>query len=135
MVSFPRPASAKKCKEKKHYETNTETTAVFAFDHDNVRHHAPMNAFAWSYMPHANSANIIYLKTLSNYVKNGKVFTDVFTLLNNEIDKTLQYSIPKEFYDAITKYPEAFRAGSLGPDFYPDMPISGRRISTGHSTV
>ena len=83
----------------------------------------PVNAFAWSYMSHANSANILYLKTLSNNLKYSERSTDVYTLLNNEIDNTLRYSIPKEFYDAITKYPEAFRAGSLGPDFYPDMLI------------
>lgn len=38
-----------------------------------------------------------------------------------------QYSIPEEIRQAILNNPEYFRAGSVGPDFYPDM-IVGQTI-------
>lgn len=83
----------------------------------------PINALAWSYMSHANSANIIRTKMLSTYTKDDKKTIDVYTLVMDEIANTLPYKIPEEFFRAIREYPEAFRAGSLGPDFYPDMLI------------
>ena len=77
----------------------------------------PVNAFAWSYMSHMNSANILRMEMMSYDSQ----------YLNLEIDVPgygeFKYTIPEEFYAAIFKYPDAFRAGSLGPDFYPDLVI------------
>ncbi len=80
----------------------------------------PINILAWSYMSHTNSANIINLEMLS---KGSAKTVDMYLLNNDERDIKLSYPIPREFYDAITQYPEAFRAGALGPDFYPDMVV------------
>ena len=80
----------------------------------------PINTLAWSYMSHTNSANIINLEMLS---KGSAKTVDMYLLENDERDIKLSYKIPDEFYKAITQYPAAFRAGSLGPDFYPDMVV------------
>lgn len=32
-----------------------------------------------------------------------------------------KYKVPSDIISAITKYPKAFRAGAVGPDFFPDM--------------
>ena len=81
----------------------------------------PLHAFAWSYMSHTNSANILRMEMLAH--ESPKNIVDIFTLKNDEKDQKFSYSIPSEFYNAIKNYPEAFRAGALGPDFYPDMLI------------
>ncbi len=81
----------------------------------------PQNAYAWKYMSHANSANILRMEMLS--YGNADENLEIYTLKDGQKDQTFSYSIPDEFYDAIRHYPEAFRAGSLGPDFYPDILI------------
>jgi hypothetical protein len=56
----------------------------------------PVNALAWSYMSHTNSTNIIRTKMLSTYTqsKDDLKMIDVYTLVMDEIDNTLQYRIP-----------------------------------------
>ncbi|MBO4378642.1 MAG: Ig-like domain repeat protein, partial [Clostridia bacterium] len=65
----------------------------------------PQTAYAWKTKTHGYSANLLLSEARSGYV----------TVDGN------QYAIPKEFKDALANYPSAFRAGVLGPDFYPDM--------------
>ena len=38
-----------------------------------------------------------------------------------------KYEVPSDIISAITKYPKAFRAGAVGPDFFPDM-IVGQTV-------
>ena len=38
-----------------------------------------------------------------------------------------KYTVPSDIVSAITKYPKAFRAGAVGPDFFPDM-IVGQTV-------
>lgn len=38
-----------------------------------------------------------------------------------------KFSVPNDVISAISKYPKAFRAGSVGPDFFPDM-IVGQTV-------
>ena len=61
--------------------------------------------YAWKTKTHGYSANLL-LKD----VKNGYVTID-----------GASYTIPEEYKTALLAYPKAFRAGVLGPDFYPDM--------------
>ncbi|MBR3999193.1 MAG: S-layer homology domain-containing protein, partial [Clostridia bacterium] len=79
----------------------------------------PVNAFAWSYMSHMNSANIIRMEMLSY---DSQYLNLKFSSLSDDYGE-YTCTIPEEFYAAIFKYPDAFRAGSLGPDFYPDLVI------------
>ncbi|MBQ6234043.1 MAG: zinc dependent phospholipase C family protein, partial [Clostridia bacterium] len=65
----------------------------------------PQTAYAWKTKTHGYSANL-----LLNEVKKGYVTVD-----------GKNYTIPQEYREAIEQYPNAFRAGTLGPDFYPDM--------------
>ena len=60
---------------------------------------------AWKTKTHGYSANLLLSEASDGYVT---------------VDG-INYKIPDEFKEALTKYPSAFRAGVLGPDFYPDM--------------
>ena len=60
---------------------------------------------AWKTKTHGYSANLLLDEVYNGYF---------------DIDGS-RYYIPEEFVDALTSYPAAFRAGVLGPDFYPDM--------------
>ena len=60
---------------------------------------------AWKTKTHGYSANL-----LLDEIKKGYFMID-----------GSRYDIPSEFLDALNSYPAAFRAGTLGPDFYPDM--------------
>jgi len=88
----------------------------------------PLNIFAWSYMTHVNSANLTMMEMLS-FAENASggrrtsPVVQIYAPYDDPENGTYTYSIPNEFYRAIKEYPEAFRAGSLGPDFYPDMVI------------
>ncbi len=62
-------------------------------------------AYAWKTKTHALSANLLLADAADGYLT---------------VDGT-NYKIPQEFMDALKAYPNAFRAGTLGPDFYPDM--------------
>lgn len=44
-----------------------------------------------------------------------------------------KYTVPSDIVSAITKYPKAFRAGAVGPDFFPDM-IVGQTVIQNLST-
>ena len=68
-------------------------------------------AYAWKTKTHGYSANLLLKEAEDGYVTiNGK-----------------NYAIPQEYMEALfggedmKGYPDAFRAGTLGPDFYPDM--------------
>ena len=65
----------------------------------------PDSVYAWKTKTHGYSSNL-----LLNEIEDGYV----------TIDGT-DYAVPAEFLTALEEYPEAFRAGTLGPDFYPDM--------------
>ena len=88
-----------------------------------------VNVFAWSSKSHANSANIIMLETQrSDKANNNKsAEVTVYAPYDDHKNGTYTYIIPEEFRQAILEYPNAFRAGSLGPDFYPEL-ISGQMI-------
>ena len=82
----------------------------------------PLDVFAWSYMSHTNSANIIRMDLMQS---NNQSLNLTIPLLDSSDYGFAEYNcmIPDEFYTAIINYPDAFRAGALGPDFYPDMLI------------
>lgn len=73
----------------------------------------PTQAFAWKNLTHVNSADIILLEMQRSYKEHGD---EVFVSLGDK-----EYEVPEEFWEAIFAYPDAFRAGSMGPDFYPDI--------------
>ena len=75
--------------------------AVFAFS----AMLAPGSARAWATKTHGYSANVLLKDAADGYIT---------------IDGA-SYRMPEEYATALRKYPEAFRAGALGPDFYPDM--------------
>ena len=62
-------------------------------------------AYAWKTKTHGFSANLLLKEA-----EDGKVTVD-----------GKDYAIPEEYLNALRQYPNAFRAGTLGPDFYPDM--------------
>ena len=65
----------------------------------------PSTAKAWKTKTHGYSANLL-LKD----AEDGKLTVD-----------GVEYTMPDEYKTALEKYPDSFRAGVLGPDFYPDM--------------
>ncbi len=65
----------------------------------------PEKAEAWKTKTHGYSANI-----LLNDAYDGYLYVD-----------GANYAVPPEYLLALRSYPDAFRAGALGPDFYPDM--------------
>jgi len=65
----------------------------------------PAEVFAWGKMTHVYTANLIEDET-----------SDGSTTVRN-----YDYAVPEEFLEAIDAYPDAFRAGALGPDMYPDI--------------
>lgn len=71
-----------------------------------------MPSYAWKLSTHNYSANLILEELQRN---NGKL----------EVYPFGKYKIPEEFYKALKKYPDSFRAGALGPDVYPEM-ITGQ---------
>ncbi|MBO5967965.1 MAG: zinc dependent phospholipase C family protein, partial [Clostridia bacterium] len=72
----------------------------------------PVEVFAWGKMTHVYTANIIEGLTAQG--------TGSIAILDGG-DSAFEYDIPDEYYEAIMAYPDAFRAGSLGPDVYPDI--------------
>ena len=88
----------------------------------------PINVFAWSNKSHANSANIVLLEAQRSANQNsGNAFLKLYAPYDDHVNGGYSYRIPDEFREAIFAYPEAFRAGSLGPDFYPDI-IAGQMV-------
>ena len=65
----------------------------------------PQKANAWKTKTHGYSANILLDDVRDGYI-------DV---------EGVNYTVPPEYFLALKDYPDAFRAGTLGPDFYPDM--------------
>lgn len=65
----------------------------------------PQKANAWKTKTHGYSANILLEDVRDGYI--GVEGVD--------------YTVPPEYFLALKDYPDAFRAGTLGPDFYPDM--------------
>jgi|GEM_PF-2188988 len=81
----------------------------------------PADAYAWKNLTHVNSADLILLELQRSAKQNdGKAKVTVHSPYDDK-SKGYSYEIPKEFQDALFAYPAAFRAGSMGPDFYPDM--------------
>ena len=70
-------------------------------------------AMAWGPKVHNYAARLIVeeLKEL----KNGNTYRLKLPPYDG------MFSVPNAFGDAITRYPQAFYAGSLGPDLYPDL--------------
>ena len=75
----------------------------------------PLEAFAWGKMTHTYTAN----KILGD--SSGGTTIVTYPSVSEGTAKGYQYNIPKEFLEAIQAYPDAFRAGALGPDVYPDI--------------
>ena len=67
---------------------------------------------------HIYMANILRQELIDN---GGNI------ILKIEKGKKEKYKIPENFYKAIRDYPSYFRAGSVGPDFFPDL-IFGQMI-------
>ena len=82
----------------------------------------PVNLFAWSNMTHVNSADLLLLELqrTAKSRRDGRAGVTVYAPYDGP---GYSYLIPEEFQDALFSYPDAFRAGSLGPDFYPDIII------------
>ena len=72
----------------------------------------PLEAFAWGKMTHVYTAN---------YILNGDKVSVSHSAAAEGAEKVFQYGIPDEYLDAMEAYPDAFRAGALGPDMYPDI--------------
>lgn len=70
----------------------------------------PVEAFAWGKMTHVYTANDILADTQAYRAT-----------VDFENENDFDFEIPEEFRDAINSYPDAFRAGALGPDMYPDI--------------
>ncbi len=64
----------------------------------------PETAYAWQTKTHGLSANL-----LLQDAADGSITVD-----------GISYKIPDDYSIALKKYPAAFRAGALGPDYYPD---------------
>ncbi len=80
----------------------------------------PTVSFAWKNLTHVNSADLILLELRrSAFQHYGMARVTVYAPYENGTGYS--YQIPLEFQEALFLYPDAFRAGSMGPDFYPDM--------------
>lgn len=62
--------------------------------------------YAWKLNTHVYSGNLILEDLADGYL---------------EIDNVGTFKVPDDIYDAITKYPDSYRAGTLGPDIFPEM--------------
>ena len=74
-------------------------------------------AYAWKLSTHNYSANLLMEELKAN---SGKL----------EVYPYGKMAIPNEFYNAIMSYPDAFRAGCMGPDIYPEMITGQSNIHT-----
>ena len=77
----------------------------------------PVEAFAWGKMTHVYTANVID----GAYIDTEEDTVPLYYPYDAEEEDAFNFTIPDEFIQAIAEYPEAFRAGSLGPDMYPDI--------------
>lgn len=59
-----------------------------------------------------SKSHIYMANLLREYIinRNGRVY------VNHDL-----YVVPEDFVTALAKYPEEYRAGAVGPDFFPDM--------------
>ncbi len=80
----------------------------------------PTSVFAWKNLTHVNSADLILLELQRSAKQNGGR-ASVMVYAPYEDGEGYSYVIPQEYQDALFAYPDAFRAGSMGPDFYPDI--------------
>lgn len=80
----------------------------------------PANVFGWKNMGHVNSADILLLEMYRSAFQKDRAEVSIYAPYDDR-SSGLTYAIPEEFRDAILSYPNAFRAGSMGPDFYPDL--------------
>lgn len=62
-------------------------------------------AHAWKLNTHVYSGNLILEDLKDGYL----------TINGNS------YKVPSDIYNAVTKYPRSYRAGTLGPDIYPEI--------------
>jgi len=76
-------------------------------------------AYAWKPKTHVYAANLIIDEINKN---NGYVEIEPFGL----------FQVVPEYYDLIKQYPEYYRAGSVGPDLFPDIIIGQTIIHTGN---
>ena len=72
----------------------------------------PIDVFAWGKMTHAYTANMIVDDLFNTGAGSSSVKYE---------GKDYNFAVPEEFLEAIEAYPDAFRAGALGPDMYPDI--------------
>ncbi len=80
----------------------------------------PVNTFAWKNLTHVNSADLILLELQRSAAWNGGR-AGIGVNLPYGSTNVYSYEIPSEYQEALFEYPDAFRAGSMGPDFYPDI--------------
>jgi len=80
----------------------------------------PPKAEAWKILSHVNSADIILLELQRSARQNGGQ-AKVTIKIPDGSGESYSYNLPSEYQEAILSYPDAFRAGSMGPDIYPDL--------------
>ncbi len=71
------------------------------------------SSFAWKLNTHVYSGNIILEDLKDGYLT---------------IDGYGDYKVPNEIYNAVMNNPESYRAGTLGPDTYPEIPTGQGNI-------
>ena len=76
---------------------------------------APVTSYAFKNLTHVTTANLVLLEMLRQDDKKVTIH------MPYSDGTAYTYTVPDEYYQALKKYPEAFRAGAMGPDFYPDM--------------
>lgn len=81
----------------------------------------PTGAFAWSLETHLYIAQLV----LEDVRDDGKISLCLAGIGKPGIDCSRQYEVPTRVRDALMAYPEAYVAGVLGPDVYPDF-ITGQ---------
>ena len=79
----------------------------------------PQTAEAWKILSHVNSADLILLELQRSQNRTGKASITINAPYENGTAYT--YQIPDEYWEALRDYPNEFRAGSMGPDLYPDL--------------
>ena len=79
----------------------------------------PQTAEAWKILSHVNSADLILLELQRSQTLTGKASITINAPYENGTAYT--YQIPDEYWEALRDYPNEFRAGSMGPDLYPDL--------------
>lgn len=82
----------------------------------------PLQSFAWNNRTHISTADLIMREMARGKLESSdkRARVTIYAPYYDHENGGKEYIIPQEYEDAIFSYPEAFRAGSLGPDYFPD---------------